>query len=215
MHKKKRSFWAWSQKDWKDLLSIEEDYRYQIPVAMAYLLCNLEVNPGGRKLAPQFLAEKPFGPDMADAVATMQAALRELGYSPGTLNEILGMLRKVLLANHSPYLKDISADLLQSLYNAAGTESARFLLSTISMILATKGIVAQQINTPPNQRARLIEAIHNGCEWKTFAEKQRIDPEWLRWCWRWFNTSTFVRQTRLKGYSELKVIGAVAETRTS
>ena len=67
MHKKKKSFWAWSQKDWEDLLSIELDYRYQIPAAMAYLLCNLEVNPRGRKLVPQLLAEKVFGHDMADA----------------------------------------------------------------------------------------------------------------------------------------------------
>jgi hypothetical protein len=103
---------------------------------MAYLLCNLEVTPIGKKLVPQLLAEKVFGHDMAEAVATMQAALAEWGYKPRTLNEILGMLRKVLLANHSPYLKDISADLLQSHYNAARTETARYLLSTISMIVS-------------------------------------------------------------------------------
>jgi len=137
----------------------------------------------------------------------MLAALGEWGYSSGTLNEILGMLRKVLLANHSPHLKDISTDLLQSLYDAAGTESARFLLSTISMILAAKGIITKQISTLPTHRARLIEAVHEGCDWKALAEDQRIDPEWLRWCWRWFNTSTFVRQTRLKAYSDLKVVG--------
>jgi len=79
---------------------------------MAYLLCNLEVNPRGRKLVPQYLAEKVFGRDMADAVATMEAALGEWGYTPDRIEEIVGMLRKVLLANHSPHLKDISADLL-------------------------------------------------------------------------------------------------------
>ena len=207
MHKKKKSFWAWSKKDWQDLLSIERNYRYQIPAAMAYLLCNLEVNPRGRRLVPQLLAEKAFGQDMAGAVATTEAALEGWGYSPRTLNEILGMLRKVLLANHSPYLKDISPDFLQSLYNTAGTENARFLLSTISMILAAKGIVAKQISVPPTRRARLVEAVHEGCDWNALAENQRIDPEWLRWCWRWFNTSTFVRQTRLQGYSDLKVTG--------
>jgi hypothetical protein len=207
MRKKKKSFWAWSQTDWQDLLSIEEEYRYQIPATMAYLLCNLEVTPIGKKLVPQLLAEKVFGHDMAEAVATMQAALAEWGYKPRTLNEILGMLRKVLLANHSPYLKDISADLLQSHYNAARTETARYLLSTISMILATKGIVAQQISAPPGQGARMIEAAHNGCEWTALAENQRLDSDWLHWCWRWFNTSTFVRQTRLCSYSRLKAIG--------
>jgi hypothetical protein len=120
---------------------------------------------------------------------------------------MLGMLRKVLLANHSPYVKGISAELLQSLYNAAGTESERFFLSTISMILAAKGIVTKQISMPPTQRARLIEAVHDSGDWGALAANQRIDPEWLRWCWRWFNTSTFVRQTRLSGYSRLRVVG--------
>ena len=75
------------------------------------------------------------------------------------------------------------------------------------MILATKGIVEEPIGEPSAQRARLIEAVHGDCEWNALAESQRIDPEWLQWCWRWFNTSTFVRQTRLSSYSRLKAIG--------
>ena len=207
MRKKKKSFWAWSKKDWQDLLSIEEDYRYQIPATMAYLLCNLEVNPRGRRLVPQLLAEKAFGQDMAGAVATMQAALEEWGYSPRTLNEMLGMLRKVLLANHSPYLKDISSDLLQSLYNAAGTENARFLLSTISMILAAKRIVAKQISVPPTRRARMVEAVHEGCDWNALAENQRIDLGMVTLVLAMVQYFYFRPTDATPGYSDLKVIG--------
>lgn len=211
MHHHKCSFWAFTTPTWYDILG-RDFYAYQgyhgltanarqQMIAVAYLLCGYEDLDKLGTLSFRPLARRIFGREVLDgAVCSVVSDLNSWGYTKkGNVTAVHNALSKVLLAQRSPSLEDLTLPRLLEAYKSARAKITRRGLVFVSFVLACRGVIPHCI-----------------ADMKREALKERIDhrvatvgvpPLWLSWCQRWFATSTLQRSSRMSTLYRLFQVG--------
>lgn len=189
-------FWAWSLDEWRE--SIGEDltmsarhYGWQgkrghparqfLP-AIAYLL---DVHPDAGTLIDPIgitaFARRIFGQEALDAaIAPLLTILHSWGYTHTnkTVTRFGTCVCYLLVQNRSPYLEDVSIELLERYAQPCTPDSVRRHLFQVSRALNALGIISRHL---PGQRGNR-SSLSVGEEW--------ISSEWLSWCERWKKHAT-------------------------
>jgi hypothetical protein len=205
MDRKSTSYWAWQHDDWIDILGtsiriFREHYhlpdvcRQQLMI-IGYLLqrfsdfyalgqCNLPT-----------LAHKVFGQEQVEqAQMRLREELLRWGHAthPATV-QLRRVLCAALLKNGSPYLEDLSHEILEVLRQGNIPEYLKAGIFRISRVLAFKGILNKPLSYAP--RADKHYGNHDPLE--------DVPPVWATWCQRWRDTSTVAPRTRIRIYYTL------------
>ena len=205
MHESGTVFWVWKEKSWisvygrcKGAQSTANTLQHVL--AMAALLCAVDL-PGLRNLERRILrrrslASKIFGREAVDrSISRVQAELKRVGYTGYFHLEVQNALCELFLVNRSAELTSLTIGSLEQLRNqecAYGLKQATFMLSHAFVAL---GILSVPL-TPyvPSKARRCVDF-------------SSIDPEWLSWCTRWYETSTLRPSTRRSVRCRLRVVG--------
>ena len=208
MHHRGRPYWAWSMEEWLKVLRDEgpateqntsrRTHGRQNLVAMAYLLCGFEELEAVRGLRVRPLAERVFGKKRVDAVRErIYGRLVGWGHSPkmfslsGTTGEH-STLERMLLANRSPHLEDLTIEKLEEMHRLRMPHSNKPFLVAISRVLAVEGLITRSL-----AQAQKSDYPHEGRQLSGCPE------EWVRWCKKWFDTATITESTRRHYYGNL------------
>lgn len=197
MHARQTSFWAWTQKEWLEILqsssymSRGKGSGRQHVTAVAYLLCSFTDLYAPGSFCGADLALKVFGSDLMDAaVQRVGDALLRLGYGTFTVKrEVTPVLSAIFLINRSPYLEGLTLDMLDEIRKRDLPERVKSGMLCVSRALASMGIVHAPLNsriTEPDMREHLRNPnVVRG-----------VAQEWVYWCHRWRDTSTLSPTTR-------------------
>jgi integrase len=212
MHQRGQPFWAWSAADWLDVIgpsytAFASRYgrtyaRAQHPPArrtlpvLAYLLA--APVPLDRLLAPFAIApiaRKVFGPATLDAgVQRLTRVLAGWGYWEKHHSDFIACVGYLLLRNHSPYLEDLTLELLEAAKQTCPLPCVQGYLFQISRALAALGLISRPLADP--RRA----APPGGPD-----PADPIAATWLAWCQRWRDQSP--AQEKGSTYYQLLKVG--------
>lgn len=204
MNKRQTAFWNWKEEVWVEIVGYPHDVfqkKYNTHsgvqsnvVAIAYLLFRFNLHrANGCSFPPYTLAAKVFSKKSIQlACEEITKGYSSLGYTKKSQQKQLRTaISDLLLANSSPYLEDLTFDILEKLRKNAG--SPLYLkkeLVSISVVLMNMEIISKSLYFESTKGRRF------GVE---KAEKN-VHPEWTKWCQRWHDTSTLSPQTRERTY---------------
>jgi integrase len=204
-----RSFWGWTTEEWVETIN-NHPAQQQHLIALAYLLCGFaDLDTVGS--GPHFyikLAEKVFGQECIEGVLErVRSLLVEWGYSGrATMQHIPRTVCELLLTNRSPYLEDLSIELLEAVAerrkrnkqkNGIGSRPSVWLVA-VSRVLTKLGIIREPLRPfakLPAWKARNSDLTEN------------VPMEWANLCRFWFHTSTLCLNSRRRTYYTLLNIG--------
>ena len=200
MHRHGRSFWAFTEDEWIEMLG-GDYYAYiarhgatanarQQMIAVAYLLCGFDRLDALGRLSFHALAEKVFGPHIVDPViAGMEDDLCSWGYTKsGNVVGLRVALARALLEQRSPRVEDLRRETLARLFEAADAKITRRGLVLLSYVLVRRGQIVEPLGRD-GQTARKTRLDHRRA-------KEGVPAAWLEWCERWFATSTLQLPSR-------------------
>lgn len=201
-----RSFWGWSNIQWVKTICKESDLfimrhnhaspdaRQQV-MAVAYLLCGFkELTKIGNYFKYDF-AVRVFGKDVMEAsLRRIKEALQGLGYIGNTIQANWpGSLSEALLINKSPFIDELTYEVLQQVReNSPSPHAARGSVA-ISRALYSLGIINKIL---PSASMGAERYIH-------IATGDKIAEEWVKWCNRWRENSPSSERTRKGVYTIL------------
>ena len=211
INKRQTTFWDWKEEDWVQIISYSDSTFskvYKVPkdtrnhlVAIVYLLFNFDSHrPGGVGLRTYSVATKVFGEELVNqACDRISEAYLSLGYGRDRAKvRLKGAICDLLLANRSPYLEDLTVDILKNLREKDKLpDYIRVDLLPTSCALASLGIIAEPLSPK----------IKQGERFGTNDATKNVPSSWLQWCQRWHNTSTLAPKTRLGSYYQLLKVG--------
>jgi integrase len=199
------AFWGWSADDWCHLLGASlTDYEQPWPLWVAdgsrsfalglgYLLGGFVDLHRIGSVSYLALAQRVFGPEAVDtAFARITDVLRQWGYQSPDDYRLSRVVSTLLLVNRSPYLEDLTAELLErrrALPHIGAHEVS--CLFTVHKALAALGICT----APPNPCGKNAPSLDGTA------------PEWEAWVQRWYETSTLSPKVRTNMLSALSMIG--------
>ncbi|GAB4440315.1 MAG: tyrosine-type recombinase/integrase [Chloroflexi bacterium OHK40] len=206
MHQQQQSFWRWSTSTWLELLNADAQHPNYAEISsyrqglflVAYTLCVFPAADQVGRLDLFLLARRLFGPQRVEqAIERVQLVLRSWGYHAKKSRRVLpGVIIRCLVLNRSPYLEDLSLELLTRLRAShAPYQSHAFV--QLSRVLAHLGIVSRPLEHGPNPRAaQAIPTALTG-----------VPEEWAGWCQRWRATTTRSPHTTGREYYYLLKTG--------
>lgn len=190
-------FWGWSRQDWRGVLDADHkkfsaktgyhNIRCAL-LALAYLFDGLDDVHSYGKIWHRKLAQHVFGQAHVESlIARVQTEITRIGYAPA-INEkrIPNLLCKLLLANHSPRLEDLTSGLLEEVQNSWGNLSNKEDVLMLSRTLYNFGI----IDRPLRQRRS-----HRPADYAMTG----VPALWAEWITRWRDTAPLEPITR-SGY---------------
>lgn len=197
MHIRQLPFLGWSHEVWREVLDADHrkysartgyDNIRCVLLALAYLFDGLDDVHSYGKIWRRKLARHVFGQAHVELlVARVQAEIARIGYAPA-INEkrIPNLLCKLLLANHSPRLEDLTSGLLEEVQNNWGSLSNKEDVLMLSRALYNFGI----IDRPLRQRRSRRPADY---------AMTGVPALWAEWITRWRDTASLEPITR-SGY---------------
>ncbi len=206
MYRREKMFWDWSVDEWMDTLrptSAVFDATWgrmtgcRITIMdAAYLLAGIsDLRPVEFVLHVAEAANTYFGKDLiTQQCRRLLDALIGKGYrdSPNTFQILRQYLSLLFILNRSPYLEDLSEDLL-GLIDVEG-EARRWTKRKITLGLQHLGILSPE---PPEQ----LSVIN------TF-DSHDMDQEWYAWCLSWFHQEVdLTHSVRIDYMSRLLAVG--------
>lgn len=206
-HRRQTSFWAWTSDDWVALLNNESSddqssqnyvYHSKQPVqSLAYLLCDFNDFHLLRHFQSKILARKIFGDTLINSASErIEQILRSWGYRLGD-PDINRAIWHILLANRSPYLEDLTLEVLESFRQRFLSSSYAKFAGTISEALVGLGILA----TPLEPTGKQYIPVHMGSMFTNVAD------EWIEWSERWKHTTTIQSKSRDRIFREIVMAG--------
>ncbi len=206
MKKRGSSFWAWRGSDWVDILGrtyeefddkyVKQECRNYL-AAFAYIAAKLtDIHLLGR-FTTNVLAERIFGKHAVDVAASQaQAALRRIGYGNTLgLKKVPTALCKVLMANWSPSLDDITVEVLIHVRETSPSLNTKEAIVPLSRALRSLGVIAQDIDPRIGRRKADEVATTN------------VPPLWAQLCARWRDTTTLEPNSYMGLYYNLMKVG--------
>lgn len=194
MHRRAEAFWQWTAQEWHDVLGATvQSFAATNALScggnglrphlldVAYLLCGFEeFGPLWTATAFYPMARVVFGADLLDhQVSRLDAILENEGYATGhsSIKQRHQAISLLLLLNRSPWLDDVSEDVVERAAAMAPAHATSVLLGKVSSALAKLGILrprselAQRDLFPPGPR----EGVPN---------------EWYAWYLAWRATGS-------------------------
>lgn len=209
MQQRNKAFWGWTIEEWCEIITpnraafarryggdAAHDGRLQL-VALAYLLCpHLPIAPLLSGIQCFSLSRNVFGEAaIREAVQRLKTILQSWGYQQQYQVDLLGCVSYLFLYNRSPYLEELSREVLEEAARTcplhSNTQHAWFRLSRA---LAGLGCIKQTL--PSSNTLNLKVATEEG-----------IAEEWLGWCKRWLEHSPLQARTRRGRYYQLLKVG--------
>jgi integrase len=147
----------------------------------------------------QSLAHKVFGEErVRSALQQVQSELLRWGY--GTYRATVYVARVVytaLLMNRSPYLEDLSREVLETLHQGNIPDYLKREVVLTSRVLTALAIIDQPLAPAPNTDEPALDHHTSG----------DCLSVWSEWSRRWRNTSTLAPRTRKGNYYKLLQVG--------
>ena len=207
MNKRQTAFWDWKEEDWVEIVGHRSDIFQQSynthsgvqsnVVAIAYLLFRFNLHrANGCSFPPYTLASKVFGKKSIQlGCEQITKGYSNLGYTKKSNKNLLRTtISDLFLANSSPYLKDLTIDILEELrVNEDLPLYLRKELVSISVVLLNMKIISRPLYFESQKGRRF------GVE----DAKKNITLEWAQWCQRWYNTSTLSPPTKERTYYDV------------
>jgi integrase len=196
MQQRGRPSWAWSATDWLDVIgpnyatfarrygrqygpNQQPPARRALPV-LAYLLgAPVPLDPLLAPFAIAPIARKVFGPETLDAgVQRLTRVLAGWGYWEKHHSGFIACVGYLLLRNHSPYLEDLTVELLEETKQSCAIPCVQDYLFQISRALGALGLISRPL-ADPRQAAPPVKPN----------PADPIAAPWLAWCQRWRSQS--------------------------
>ena len=196
MYRRETSFWAWSDDEWvetigptmPDFLKRHGGNVHTIrqPIfAIAYLLTgftNFDLF-SMHSVELTTLAANVFGQEiMTASLQRLMRVLLDWGYKPSLQGKAHTALAYALLTNRSPRLEDLTANLLESLYNKRQTKYSLTSLYPLSRALAYIKLLPAPLSHP-RWSLPLLERV----------DTTGVAAEWVEWCFAWYERSTLTK----------------------
>ena len=205
MNIREKAFWGWDDSDWIETLRPTQRafmQRYQPRanvrphlMAVGYLLCDFRtLRAIGNFLRPCF-AKKVFGEHRVQAAINMvNDELLRWGYTHSrTSCDVPRAVCEALLVNRSPILQDLSAEVLLQIRENSFAKSSNYALVAVSRALTAFGIIKEPLK----------ERIRPGERFGHSKAGPGVSAEWLEWCNRWKQISTYAPRTRTDVFYKL------------
>ena len=187
IYERRRTYWGWSQDEWLETLDPTVWHR-PIYMAFAYLLTGFTNfhAPRGRRFRQVTFARKIFGREAVEAaVKHVQTRLSEWGHAAVMVElHVPRTVCEALLVNRSPFLEDLTLEVLESLREKDLAANVHRSLVALSEVLASDGIIGNSL------AATKIRGSGYGRDILV-----SVSPDWVKWCQRWRGTSTRGRRT--------------------
>lgn len=206
MLRRKTSFWEWSTQEWTETLRITQAARKKYRALsmhaslmdIAYLLGGIsDLREVDDKRNITEMARCIFGADVIEQafqkVMTVLVGKSGRGYSEGyhSIQPVKYCLCTLFLLNRSPYLEDVSLELLQRATSPPyALHSAH--VKRIQVALQELGLLA----VPEEHHTPLSELISR-------LDTHAVHPEWVKWCSTWFQLATEVPFKRRRQYLDV------------
>lgn len=207
MERERRSYWAVAESEWSAFLT--SDWKalsanpaavYTGPfVALLYLLELVRSGPFLNRFLPRpwdtarSVFKKPLLKAQLERVTAALVAQGYIGEANGHVSRPLGV---ALLASRSPYLEDLSIELLDDLHQNAAAKGHRKSIRRLAYGLFALDLIPRPLAVPPDQDYEEKPGTAEG-----------VHPEWLAICRRWRRTSTLTPRTRRSNYRQLLAVG--------
>jgi hypothetical protein len=203
MHQRHTAFWGWTLEQWQESIGPNQRAfarrfsdgpgRPYLPL-LAYLLDVLpDASPLFELVQIPAAAQKIFGKEATDeAVERLTVILRSWGYQQKRRQAFIACVCYVLLRNKSPYLENLSSEVLEAARRTRRHYSVRRHLLQVSQALVALGLIKTPL--PDGRVARLVVSGVDGS----------VSEEWLAFCLRWRKLSTAQDRTGIY-YNLLKV----------
>lgn len=208
MRRTRLSYWGWSETNWGELIQRNtEAFRKRngltrsnaraTLVALAYLIGNFTELHSIGAYHRQNLAYKVFGRrHVIETLETVMGHAQSWGYNlSGDKCRFPNLVCCVLLENRSPFIEDLTIDVLEKLHSSNVAAIIKSRIPTLSLVLKDLGIIKESIS---HTKYRNLESLDSRVD---------VPDSWLRWCDRWFTTSTLVLRTRRANVCLLHKIG--------
>src|SRR2546421_2415586 len=214
MHQRKTAFWAWSSEEWVEMLSTkkrktDESLCQQVyrvgnvcrgyAIALAYLLCDFKDLHCLGVYYRESLVNKLFGEERVQiAVQQVLEILKQWGYKElNTQKSLPNAVYETLLVNRHPSLEAVTRETLEFIYYQTVPLHLRNSIILLSRVLVHLGIIAQP----------LTATITTDNRYGGKGAAEGVHEEWVAWCQRWRNTSTFAPNSREGTYYNLLKAG--------
>jgi integrase len=209
MHRRYTSFWGWTLTDWIDVVGsdgktyrnhchVPPDCRQQL-MAIGYILYCLSDFTVFGQCNLRSLAHKVFGEErVRSTLQRVRSELLRWGYGTNRATVYIArVLYAALLMNRSPYLEDLSREVLETLQQGNLPAYLKREVVLISRVLTALGIIDKPLS--PALSTGEPAANHD-------ALSDRLSA-WSEWSQRWSNTSTLAPGTRKGNYYRLLLVG--------
>jgi integrase len=208
MYLSKLSYWGWTQSQWATLLQpnakgyavhneLTRGNSRSAIIAIAYIVGNFSELDCIGKFHRDKIAYKVFGRETV--IPILQ---RVVSHAESWGNIVSGpdkifpnLVCAALLENRSPFLEDLTLDVLDKLSRSNIAAALKQKISLFSLVLKDFGIVNEYID---HRKYRNLEIQ---------SSETGVPEDWAHWCNRWFNTSTYELRSRKNSRSILHRIG--------
>jgi integrase len=199
MFERRHAYWGWSSDEWIETLDPAVWHRPNY-MAVAYLLTGFtDFHSARTRIFRQVsFAMKIFGSEAVwTAVKHVQTKLSEWGHAQVMVeDDVPRTVCETLLVNRSPFLEDLTPEVLERLRVSNLTARVHRSLVALSEVLASDGIFGSSL---PPTKIREPKSSPNILE--------SVPPEWVKWCQRWRGASTRSRRTLRMGFYWLLHVG--------
>jgi hypothetical protein len=194
MHRRGEAFWQWTVQEWREVVGVSSQTfaagnalrhggnglrPYLLDVA--YLLCDFdEFAPLWTATAFYPMARVVFGADLLDRqIGRLDAILENEGYARGhnSIKQRHQAISFLLLLNRSPWLDDLSPDVVERAAAMAPARASSVLLGKVSSALAKLGIL--------RPRAELVQR-----DLFPSGPRDGVPDEWYAWYLAWRATGS-------------------------
>jgi len=197
MHRRRRSYWVWSREVWLEILcaqgqEFKNRYRWTTTharhalVTATYLLGLFDDFRSLGIIDRTALACRVFGRERIETqIKQVIDTIRSWGFSRFMAKDVQWALCTVLLANKSPNLHDLSAEILSAERDVTTVHYRAASITILSSALKHLGVIPQALDRRYGH-TRLGDA-RNG-----------VDPVWIECVERWYRTSTIQENSRTR-----------------
>jgi integrase len=168
-------------------------------MAVGYLLGDFVALHAIGKFKRVGFASKVFGEEVVNiGVKKISDELLRWGYSNHQIaHHVPRALCEAFLVNRSPRIEDLTTEVFVQIRNNAMPQSINSAVVVVSRALAALGLIKE----PLKERFKVNKGLHDPLI------REGVPMEWLEWCDRWMQTSTYSSRTRIGMYYQLLKAG--------
>lgn len=208
------SFWQWSKDEWLEIICANSQefvrkygsgHAHTPLMDIAYLLGGVtDFREAGQEEGGTEMARFLFGPELVEEelrrITDVLVGPRGQGYSsgPSSIKSVRQALFLLFLLNRSPYLEDLSLELIQGTIRQSHSHTKQPNPLRVPLLRIQKALQALHL-IPETPKATKVSRMH--------VDTTGISPEWARWCLAWFEKQPKINTRRRTYYTSLLTVG--------